>query len=326
MNDQPKVVPNTQHAESPAPDLREQFKQMAIAHMGFHEDEYLLDASGNFKRPQIASLFVFWKAARALPAGEAPQVDVQSTHGFGQEVTRLVNEIRQPCSMAWRDSLVEQLIELIDPAASMSPLRGAPAAVRDCPECEGTGRISAVELCSRCDHSGILPAIAAQSQGTQATLDDLRWHKEALTAVRDKLGAVWQGVRDAVVKYSGEPCEGEPFDRLDELLKRLTEQAAAPSVRDWIAGHTSWINAPGGDKMSTAEAFKAGMAYAPVASDTALREELAHAILADLIPGKTVDLSIQWVASNAATMRAAEIVRGRVVPTAKPDTPSEHCA
>jgi hypothetical protein len=41
--------------------------------------------------------------------------------------------------------------------------------------------------------------------------------------------------------------------------RRAAQQVAA---RDWIAGHTEWINAPGGDKMSTAEAFKAGMAYA----------------------------------------------------------------
>jgi len=52
--------------------------------------------------------------------------------------------------------------------------------------------------------------------------------KEALAAVSGKLAAVWQGVRDAVAKYSGKPCEGEPFDRLDELL--AAQQAAAPGA------------------------------------------------------------------------------------------------
>lgn len=31
----------------------------------------------------------------------------------------------------------------------------------DCPTCEGSGRISSVELCQRCNESGILPAQAA---------------------------------------------------------------------------------------------------------------------------------------------------------------------
>ena len=55
---------------------------------------------------------------------------------FGQEVTRLVGEIRKPCSLAWRDSLVEQLIELIDPSParefSAAGKAHAPAAPNDC--------------------------------------------------------------------------------------------------------------------------------------------------------------------------------------------------
>jgi len=82
-------------------------------------------------------------------------------------------------------------------------------------------------------------AQAAQGSGVQA--DDLAWHKEALAAVRGKLDAVWQGVRDAVEKYSGQPCEGEPFDRLDELLARLAAHpapSAAPAHDDKVIG---WI-------------------------------------------------------------------------------------
>jgi hypothetical protein len=56
---------------------------------------------------------------------------------------------------------------------------------------------------------------------------ELQWHKEALAAVRAKLDAVWEGIREAVQKYSGAPCEGEPFDRLDELLSRLSRANGA---------------------------------------------------------------------------------------------------
>lgn len=56
--------------------------------------------------------------------------------------------------------------------------------------------------------------------------DDLAWHKEALAAHSGKLKSVWEGIREAVEKYSGKPCEGEPFDRLDELLSSLAAPAA----------------------------------------------------------------------------------------------------
>ncbi|WP_229520066.1 hypothetical protein [Massilia oculi] len=61
---------------------------------------------------------------------------------------------------------------------------GAPA-MRECPECDGTGRISPVELCARCDHSGVLPALAAQSQGAQAVLKEI---EAALLRARNPMG------------------------------------------------------------------------------------------------------------------------------------------
>jgi len=78
-----------------------------------------------------------------------------------------------------------------------------------------------------------------------AHADYLAWHKEALTAVRGKLAAVWDGIREAVQQYSGAPCEGEPFDRLDELLSRLSnaahaQQEAAPAVAHVMEG--KWAN------------------------------------------------------------------------------------
>lgn len=68
--------------------------------------------------------------------------------------------------------------------------------------------------------------------------DDLAWHKEALAAVRGKLTAVWEGVSKAVEEYSRNPCEGEPFDRLGELLNHLSQQVAAPGALEAIAHKT----------------------------------------------------------------------------------------
>lgn len=54
-----------------------------------------------------------WVDARRATAGKAAP---ERPDNFGEEVTRLIGEIRKPCSLAWRDSLVEELIDLIDPA------------------------------------------------------------------------------------------------------------------------------------------------------------------------------------------------------------------
>lgn len=63
---------------------------------------------------------------------------------------------------------------------------------------------------------------------------------------------------------------------------------------------------------------RAALSQPPEAAPLAeLREQLAQAILADLTPGRTDKLPIERVTSNAAIMRAAEIVRGQVEPTAK---------
>ena len=77
-------------------------------------------------------------------------------------------------------------------------------------------------------------AQAVPSDEMDRLRDDLQWHKDALAAVRGKLDSVWQGVRDAVEKYTGKPCEGEPFDRLDELL-RAQQDAGAQLDKMWKA-------------------------------------------------------------------------------------------
>ncbi|MEH6434340.1 hypothetical protein [Massilia sp. DD77] len=55
-------------------------------------------------------------------AQQAEAAPVARPDNFGEEVTRLVNRIREPLSMAMRDSLVEELIELIDPTTEGTKL------------------------------------------------------------------------------------------------------------------------------------------------------------------------------------------------------------
>ncbi|ATQ77867.1 hypothetical protein CR152_27720 [Massilia violaceinigra] len=70
---------------------------------------------------------------------------------------------------------------------------------------------------------GAAPAqpVGLSEQEVEKLQANLAWHKAALTATNGKLAAVWEGIREVVQEYAGKPCEGEPFDRLDELLKSM---------------------------------------------------------------------------------------------------------
>jgi hypothetical protein len=74
-----------------------------------------------------------------------------------------------------------------------------------------------------------LPAQASEPD-VEKLQESLDWHKASLAAHSGKLASVWDGIREAVAKYGGKPCEGEPFDRLDELLKSLTVAQASEPV------------------------------------------------------------------------------------------------
>jgi hypothetical protein len=78
-----------------------------------------------------------------------------------------------------------------------------------------------------------------EAAGSAVQAEDLQWHKEALAAARGKLDSVWKGIEEAVEKYSGAPCKGEPFDRLDELLVRLSATDPAEPVG---AEPFMWVN------------------------------------------------------------------------------------
>ncbi|WP_312548140.1 hypothetical protein [Massilia sp.] len=74
----------------------------------------------------------------------------------------------------------------------------------------------------------LLPAAAATAHPVAA--DDQAHCRESLRRHAAKLEAVWDGIRGAVEKYSGQPCEGELLDRLDELLARLSAAHPARTV------------------------------------------------------------------------------------------------
>jgi hypothetical protein len=87
-------------------------------------------------------------------------------------------------------------------AALAAQSQGAQAAMRDCPDCDGTGRISGVELCARCNQSGILPAVQqAAAPGALALLN------------ADELAAL---------RRFDETCQdGEGYDVPKAMMQRL---------------------------------------------------------------------------------------------------------
>jgi len=74
---------------------------------------------------------------------------------------------------------------------------------------------------------GKIRAAASTAQAAPKLADDLAHCRESLRRHSAKLEAVWDDIREVVAKYSGQPCEGEPLDRLDELLARLSVSAEA---------------------------------------------------------------------------------------------------
>jgi hypothetical protein len=81
--------------------------------------------------------------------------------------------------------------------------------------CDPTGHTDEAMQAYARKHAAALAECVKELEG------DLDWHRKSLTAHAGKLAAVWEGIREAVQKFSGKPCEGEPFDRLDELLTAL---------------------------------------------------------------------------------------------------------
>lgn len=84
------------------------------------------------------------------------------------EQRSVADMIRTPMTAAdFSPDSAEAGRKLMDAWNADAKTLGAQAAMRECPDCDGTGRISSKELCARCDHSGILPARAAQPDGDQ---------------------------------------------------------------------------------------------------------------------------------------------------------------
>jgi hypothetical protein len=115
------------------------------------------------KDPFVASICMAaeieeWRAAFASCAADEtkPIAAPAPPDNFGEEVTRLVREIRQPVSMARRDSLVEQLIELIDPTPGQNAGRAGRVSMAATPKhlSEATVRAKAVRHATTSNASG----------------------------------------------------------------------------------------------------------------------------------------------------------------------------
>ncbi len=100
----------------------------------------------------------------------------------------------------------------------IDPVSGPECEWERCTDCEGTGRVSAVELCARCDHSGITPALAAQSQGAQPVAMECRRYCKG-----DAEWTEWRAITAA--EY-----ERRKGDSAFEFRPIAAQQAAAPGA------------------------------------------------------------------------------------------------
>lgn len=144
------MIPNT--AASAAPDRCLALQAKALDHMPGEKPRFVtvhdhfdvpLDPTTDDGKATIAAMLYYEATGEVLNLsvrlrGEArpgePADGGARPDNFGEEVTRLCREIRKPCSLAWRDSLFEQLIDLIDPqpyAASASPAVGSASDAAD---------------------------------------------------------------------------------------------------------------------------------------------------------------------------------------------------
>lgn len=112
-------------------------------------------------------------------------------------------------------------------AAAQHAESGAQA-MRECPECDGTGRISPVALCARCDHSGVLPALAAQSQGAQALPYAYHYEWADCVTTDGPQGFKWKFDKEAPPEWAVQ--DGQCRNVIP--LAIAAQQAAAPGSLD----------------------------------------------------------------------------------------------
>jgi hypothetical protein len=108
--------------------------------------------------------------------------------------------------------------------------QGAQGAMRECPECDGTGRVSGVELCARCNQSGILPA--AQEAAAPGALDELAALRRLIECAEILDKRPRPMCRDCADEAGACPNSGLECDMCALLAKNkaLYNRLAAPSA------------------------------------------------------------------------------------------------
>lgn len=146
----------------------------------------------HFKDQEIAD----WRALSRRPAAASESLNVwerfaqaradviDALHGKGMTAEAIAD------SFTFTESQVSVILrrdrskDFSSNEASSGPAAAAEPGMADCSDCEGSGRISPVELCQRCNESGILPSrteVAAEqpADGWQVLTDATRF-KELL--------------------------------------------------------------------------------------------------------------------------------------------------
>lgn len=91
---------------------------------------------------------------------------------------------------------------------------------RDCDTCDGTGRISSVELCQRCDESGILPGAAPQQVDAVQAVPETQ-HQRNRRVIGEALNKAKEGWMEML---------GERSDRMDWFMAWFLRNYPADTV------------------------------------------------------------------------------------------------
>lgn len=163
---------------------KERFKAHGIA-SGWPESRYEQTWGRNgtyeFKHIAVRCDFDIWLAAKAdARAAGAP---AETAKAKAVQRYDLVEKQHGSGHMVYFEKEMESDpegggVKFADLAAPQIDATTAPAEMADCGDCEGTGRLSGVELCQRCNESGILPAtapdVAKDAARAQRAIADIR--------------------------------------------------------------------------------------------------------------------------------------------------------
>ena len=256
----------------------------------------------------------------AQPEGEAPQAVAQTLANprLPQQLRNMASGSTGASAQLMREAA--SAIELLTAPAAQHAESGAPCKTcggdgehyqgpsryTDCDDCDGTGRISGSELCARCNQSGVLPALAAQSQGAPRD-EDAEFEKWAISeqlAYQDTHhgvvffnGSGKQLARQAWKARAALAAKAEaPADDLRKLTKErdgwkeeaehqkaLYERACRQIelLKEHERGHIWMWQGDGSDNLSS---MSNGMAVLIRADQLRAQQAAAPGVLPDLLP------------------------------------------